>query len=117
VRVLIVDDQPSFRDAARALLHARGHHVVAEADCGRDALEALARFGPDAVLVDVGLGGESGLDVSRALVSAKPGLTVLLMSADHRAITPERLRESGARGFLPKRSLVHADLATLLQLA
>jgi DNA-binding NarL/FixJ family response regulator len=113
LRVLIVDDQPCFREATRRLLHARGHVVVAEADDGRAALEALGRERPDAVLLDVRLGAESGFDVARALVAAQPGLPVVLMSTDVEGATPELVRECGARAFVPKRGLISADLATL----
>jgi DNA-binding NarL/FixJ family response regulator len=112
-RVLIVDDQPSFRDAARHLLQARGHDVVAEAADGRAALEALERARPDAVLLDVGLGEESGFDVSRALVAARPDLAVLLVSIDGTGATPERVKAAGARAFVPKTQLTSADLAAL----
>src|SRR5689334_17237018 len=71
MRVLIVDDQAAFRDASRELLEKRGH-VVAEAVDESEALRATARFDPDAVLVDVRLGGESGFDVARALTRAWP---------------------------------------------
>jgi two-component system chemotaxis response regulator CheY len=113
VRVLVVDDQASFREAARALLCARGHVVVAEAGDSSAALEALGRVAPEAVLLDVRLGNESGLEVSRALISARPQLAVLLVSAEATTVSPEQLRESGARGFVPKRRLVSADLAAL----
>ena len=45
-RVLIVDDQPAFRQAARRLLEARGYDVVGEAGCGASALEAVERHAP-----------------------------------------------------------------------
>jgi DNA-binding NarL/FixJ family response regulator len=115
LRVLIVDDQPSFRDAARRLLDARGPHVVAEAADGHAALEALEHAEPDAVMLDVGLGEESGFDVSRALVAARPGLAVLLVSIDRTDITPERVRASGACAFVQKTQLLGADLAALWQ--
>jgi DNA-binding NarL/FixJ family response regulator len=108
--VLIVDDQPSFRRAARELLEARGYAVVAEADGSVTALEALARLRPEAVLLDVCLGPESGFDLARALTRARPGLAVLLVSAHEPHACPARVRECGARGFLLKQRLVHADL-------
>jgi DNA-binding NarL/FixJ family response regulator len=113
LRVMIIDDQPWFRDAARLLLHARGHDVVAEAVDGRAAVEALQREEPDAVLLDVRLGAENGFDVTRALVAARPGLPVILMSTDTAEATPERVRECGARAFVPKRGLASADLTAL----
>jgi DNA-binding NarL/FixJ family response regulator len=107
--VLIVDDQPCFRDAAWALVQARGHHVVAVAEDGSSALAALA-LAPDAVLLDVSLQQESGFDVAWALTRARPGLAVLLMSADATGVRPEDVRECGARGFVLKRQLAAADL-------
>jgi len=113
VRVLIVDDQPCFRDAACALMLARGHVVVGIADSGSSALAALA-FAPDVVLLDVCLGEESGFDVAWALTRARPGLAVLLMSADVPGVSAKRLNECGARGFILKGELARADLDRLL---
>jgi DNA-binding NarL/FixJ family response regulator len=111
-RVLIVDDQPVFRQVARDLLEIRGYSVVAEAEGLATALEALRRAVPDAVLLDVCLGKESGFDVARALTRALPGLPVVLVSADAHYECVERVRECGARGFVLKTRLVHTDLDT-----
>src|SRR4051794_1775142 len=69
-RVLIVDDQPVFRQVACDLLEARGYAVVAEAEGLATALEALGHSRPDAVLLDVCLDEENGFDVARALTRA-----------------------------------------------
>ena len=112
-RVLIVDDQPVFRRVARDLLEARGYVVVAEANDRVTALTALGRCVPDAVLLDVCLGEESGYGVARALTGARPGLAVLLVSADDRHLCQERVRDSGACGFVLKPRLVDVDLGAL----
>jgi DNA-binding NarL/FixJ family response regulator len=112
VRILLVDDQIHFRAAARELLEARGHTVVESASRG-DALAAAASFAPDAALIDVRLGDDTGADVTRALLERMPGLVVVLMSAD--AVDPPAggTGECGARAFIPKRRLVAADLSRL----
>jgi CheY-like chemotaxis protein len=111
-RVLIVDDQPVFRGVARDLLEVRGYTVVAEADGMANALEALGRCVPDAVLLDVCLGKESGFDVARALTGMRPGLAVLLVSADEVSDSSEQARRCGARGFVTKARLVKTDFGT-----
>jgi DNA-binding NarL/FixJ family response regulator len=111
-RVLIVDDQPVFREVARELLEVRGYSVVAEADGMATALEAVERSVPDAVLLDVRLGEESGFDVARALIGRQPELAVLLMSADKEHESSEGVRRCGARGFVLKGRLVKTDLGT-----
>jgi two-component system response regulator AlgR len=107
-RILIVDDQPVFRQAARLLLAARGYAVVGEAGCGQDALEAAARLAPDGVLLDTCLGTESGLDVARALIREWPRLAVVLVSADRPDAQPQAC---GVRAFILKSELAATDLS------
>jgi DNA-binding NarL/FixJ family response regulator len=114
VRLLIVDDQAAFRQAARDLLENRGN-VVAEAEDGSGALAEVARFDPDAVLLDIRLGKESGYDVARALIRAWPELPVVLISIDDSGVSPRSVRDCGARGFINKRRLATADLVALIR--
>jgi DNA-binding NarL/FixJ family response regulator len=110
-RVLIVDDQASFRAAARRLLEMRGYAVAGEADSAAAAVDAAARLKPDAILLDVCLGRTSGFEVASALRRACPEAAVLLVSCeDYRGCTT-LLQECGARGFVLKAELVRADLA------
>ena len=108
--VVIVDDHGAFRRTARDLLRMRGYAVVGEAACAATAYDIVERVAPDAVLLDVNLGGENGFDVARALTRRHPGLAVLLMSADPYHAESGRVRASGARGFLSKSQFVDADL-------
>ena len=72
--VLIVDDEPSFRLAARALLERRGYVVVGDAGCAASAVKSVQRLAPDGVLLDVRLGDDDGFDVARILTRAWPDL-------------------------------------------
>ncbi len=67
--VLIVDDHPSFRASARMLLECEGYDVVGEAADGESALSEAARLSPDVVLLDVGLPGLDGFEVTSRLVA------------------------------------------------
>jgi len=111
IRVLIVDDHPGFRQAARALLAARGFAVVAETDCAVGALHVAARLEPDAVLLDVRLGEESGHEVARALTRLRPAPAVLLVSVCDPGDGEARALACGARGFVLKGRLAATDLA------
>ena len=108
-RVLVVDDQPAFRDAARQLLERRGYTVVAEAGCAASALDAVERFRPEAVLLDIQLGDDDGFDVCRRLTHARPGLAVLLASTSDYEHWGEHVAASGARGFVSKTKLLETD--------
>jgi DNA-binding NarL/FixJ family response regulator len=109
-RVLIVDDQPSFRRLARELLERRGYSVVGEADSAAAAVDAAERLAPDAVLLDVRLGDGNGFEVSDALTRASPAHAVLLVS-NNDYCDCHRVKDSGARGFVLKSRLAATDLA------
>ena len=110
-RVLLVDDLPDFRDVARLLLERRGYAVVAEAGCSATALDAVERFAPEAVLLDVRLGNENGFDVCRRLTRARPGPAVVLTSTGDYDDCDDLVAASGARGFISKTRLVDANFA------
>jgi DNA-binding NarL/FixJ family response regulator len=113
MRLLIVDDIAEFRAAARELLEVRGHVVVGDAADGDAALAVAAETRPDAALVDIRLGEESGFEVARALTDAQPGLAVILISvSDH--VPPDVVRACGAYAFVEKYRLPKVDLAALL---
>jgi DNA-binding NarL/FixJ family response regulator len=111
VRVLIVDDQKSFRAAARALLEQRGFTIAGEAATPKGALEAAIRHEPDAVLMDVRLGEHSGFEAAWAIRRACPQAKILLVSAADYRHCRERMRACGARGFVQKQRLASVDLS------
>ena len=108
--MVVVDDQPTFRQAARRLLEARGYDVVGEAGCGATALEAVERHAPHAVLLDVRLGDDDGFAVCGALTRQRPGLAVLLASDSDYEHSRELIARSGACGFVRKSRLADTDL-------
>ena len=78
--VLIVDDHPSFRGSARALLEAEGYEVVGEAENGLDGLDAARALRPDLVLLDVQLPDIDGFEVASRLTQDAGAPAVVLIS-------------------------------------
>jgi DNA-binding NarL/FixJ family response regulator len=101
--------RPLYRDAARQLLERRGYDLVAEAGCAASALDAVERFAPEAVLLDVRLGYDDGFDVCRTLTRARPGIAVLLTSTTDYDECDGMVASSGARGFIRKSRLLDTD--------
>ena len=91
------------------LLERRGYPVVAEASCAVTALDAVARFAPETVLLDVHLGDDDGFDVCRTLMRARPGLAVLLTSTVEQDPCDDLVATSGACGFISKGRLLDTD--------
>jgi DNA-binding NarL/FixJ family response regulator len=113
--VLVVDDHPSFRKTARALLESEGFEVVGEAADGASAIEAARSLRPDVVLLDVYLPDIDGFEVVAAL-GRNGHQPKIVLTSSHDARDFGRLVEgSGARGFIPKAELSGATLCRLLE--
>src|SRR5918996_977780 len=69
IRLLIVDDHPSFRATARALLEVDGFEVVAEAADGESALAAARATRPEVILLDIQLPDMDGFEVVERLMA------------------------------------------------
>jgi two-component system, NarL family, nitrate/nitrite response regulator NarL len=105
VRVVVGDDHPLFRDGVvRALTSSGSIEVVAEAEDGLSALEAIRTHSPQVALLDYRMPGMDGAEVAAAVQRDELPTRVLLVSAhDESAIVFGALQQ-GAAGFLPKES-------------
>src|SRR5262249_52985670 len=113
-RVLVVDDHPSFRRCAGALLAAEGFEVVGEAEDGASALELAAGPEPALVLLDVQLPDLDGFDIAARLLARDPALQIVLVSSRDRTAYGPLIEDSGARGFICKADLSGPALESLL---
>jgi CheY-like chemotaxis protein len=110
--ILIVDDDQRFRGIARRLLENEGFDVVGEAEDGEAALAAVRELEPDVVLLDIQLPDLDGLEVAERLANAG-GPAVVLTSTREECDFGPQLKESGARGFVPKDELSAERIAKL----
>jgi DNA-binding NarL/FixJ family response regulator len=114
MKVLIVDDHPSFRASARRMLEAEGFQVVAEAGTGAEALQAADAWSPELILLDVHLPDGQGFDVAERLtVNGSVPAIVLTSSRDASDFGP-LVERSGARGFISKSELSGEALRRIL---
>jgi CheY-like chemotaxis protein len=114
LRCLIVDDNEAFLASASRLLSAQGLEVVGQASSGAEALRFAQQLRPDVALVDVQLGGEDGLELTRLLAANAHATPVILISSHAKDELGELIAESPAVGFLPKPSLGADAIARLL---
>jgi DNA-binding NarL/FixJ family response regulator len=112
--VLIVDDHPSFRASARAMLESEGFEVVGEAEDGAAAILAVEDLAPDVVVLDIQLPDMTGFDVCEALErrNGTPPEIILVSSRDG-SDYGELVAASCACGFVPKGEL-SGELVTAL---
>jgi CheY-like chemotaxis protein len=115
-RVLIVDDNASFLDAARVLLEREGLRVVAVASTSAEALQREQEQRPDVVLVDIMLANESGFELVRRLDAEGrgSGSAAILVSTHAEEDFADLIAASPAAGFLPKSELSAAAIRRTL---
>lgn len=101
--MLIVDDQAPFREAARAVVErAAGFELVAEAESGEAAIETVDGNPPDLILMDINMGGISGIDATKVITAAHPDVTVFLLSTYNVDDLPPDVATCGAAAYLHK---------------
>jgi DNA-binding NarL/FixJ family response regulator len=115
-RILIVDDNAHFLQAARTLLEREGMRVVGVASTSADAIRHARELRPDVTLVDIDLGDENGFDLARRLAEAGSATAgrVVLISAYPEADLRDLIDASPAIAFLPKSELSSDAIRQLL---
>ena len=114
VRVVIVDDQAPFRDAARLVFDLLDDfEVVGQATSGEEALAMVEALSPDLVLMDINLPGMSGVEATRRLREERPDVVAVLVSTYEVEDLPRGASSSGALAYVHKEHL-DADLVEQL---
>jgi len=109
VTVLVVDDQPPFREAASSVVdRLDGFEVVAEADSGEAAIAIVESLHPQLVLMDIKMGGVDGsagmdgIEATAEITARHPDTMVVLVSTYELSDLPPSARTSGARAYINK---------------
>jgi CheY-like chemotaxis protein len=99
-RILIVEDEGIIALFAESILVDAGHDVIGIAHTVKEALDLANAHAPDLVLLDIHLrGGESGVEVARAL---KGKARVAFCTAEHKPETLPGIAETNPIGFVKK---------------
>jgi DNA-binding NarL/FixJ family response regulator len=117
IRIMLADDHAPYRAYLKALLEQQpGFAVVAQVADGQAAIDLLGRWQdgrpPDVLVMDVDMPGVGGVQATRAIVAACPGLGVIGLSLHDDPHLAAAMLGAGARGYIvkdePLPALVHA---------
>jgi DNA-binding NarL/FixJ family response regulator len=108
-RIVLIDDHLLVRQGLERLLNASDEFVVwEEAGDAVEGMEMVREMRPDAVIVDVGLPGSDGIELTKQLLSEFPNLVVLILSMHEEPEYAVRAMEAGAMAYVVKSEAIDA---------
>jgi two-component system, NarL family, nitrate/nitrite response regulator NarL len=103
IRVLIVDDEPLFREMVETLLDVEeGVEVVGRAQHGEQGVKLAQELHPDVIVMDVSMPVMDGLEATREIREQDPGALVLILSGGTSVTDVDKARVAGAAGYMSK---------------
>jgi DNA-binding NarL/FixJ family response regulator len=103
-KIFIVDDHPLVREWLTTLIDQTSDLVVCDgAEDAQGALKGIARSNPDLAIIDLSLGGGSGIDLIRTIREQFPKVAMVVLSMHDERVYAERSIRAGARGYIMKR--------------
>jgi DNA-binding NarL/FixJ family response regulator len=101
--VLIADDHPLVRAGTREILDREPDlHVIGEAADGLEAVALAAALRPDIVVMDIGMPRLGGVEATRRIKAANPGIGVLVLTVHDDEPYLFAILDAGAAGYLLK---------------
>lgn len=101
--IVLADDEALLRKALSSLLPLEGDiTVLAEAQDGAEAVEAVLLHEPDVLVIDLEMPGTDGLEALAQLQRKRPGQVVLMLTRHARPGVLRRALKLGVRGFVSK---------------
>jgi DNA-binding NarL/FixJ family response regulator len=106
-RILLVDDHPVLRKGLVRLIDAKDEfNVCGEASSAADAMALIRSLEPDLVIVDIGLPGTNGIELTKTIRAEFPNLPVLILSMHEEALYATRALRAGAMGYIVKQDAI-----------
>jgi len=103
-KIFIVDDHPLVREWLTTLIDQTTDLEVCDgAEDAQSALQGIARSSPDLAIIDLSLGGDSGIDLIRSIGEKFPKVAMVVLSMHDERVYAERSIRAGARGYIMKR--------------
>jgi DNA-binding NarL/FixJ family response regulator len=113
-RIVIVDDHPLFRHGLTQLINSNDDYAVCgEAGGAPEAMAVIRKVKPDLVIVDLGLQGPNGIELTKSLRVEFPKMLVLILSMHDEPTYAVRSLRAGANGYVTKQEALGSVLVAI----
>lgn len=103
LKIMIVDDHPILADGLTSLINMeKDMTVVAQANDCSQAMDKAAEFSPDVCLIDITIGGENGIDLTKKISDKFPDTKVVILSMHEERLYAAAALQAGACGYVRK---------------
>jgi DNA-binding NarL/FixJ family response regulator len=103
IRILLVDDHKIIRDGVQAMLsQSPDFTIVGSVGSGEEAINAVRENPPDIIVMDIIMGGMTGIEATRWIKEFNPTIKVLILSMEMSKDYISAAINSGAESYLPK---------------
>jgi DNA-binding NarL/FixJ family response regulator len=111
IRIFCVDDHPLMREGIAAVIRNEvDMTLIAEASCGREAIQTFGAHRPDITLMDLRLPDISGVDAMVAIRTDFPDARIIMLTTFEGDVQIQRALQAGAQGYMlksmPRKQLV-----------
>jgi DNA-binding NarL/FixJ family response regulator len=113
-RIFLVEDHHMVRQGLELLIDQEPDlEVCGGADNASDALSAIERLLPDAVIVDIGLPRTNGIEFLKNMKALHPEIAAIVLSMHDESVYAQRALRAGALGYVMKRESIEEVIAAL----
>ena len=102
LRILVVDDSGLTVKKMAKLLEELGHHVVAMASTGQQAVDVYAEAAPDVTTMDITMPDMDGIEATRRILAVQPGACIVIVTSHGQEQMVMDAIEAGAKGYILK---------------
>ena len=102
VSAIVIEDDNMIRHVIGAIIVSLGGEIIGDAESGDKGVALFSELEPDLVILDIGLGSESGIDVLKAILKKDSDAYIVMLTANDDPVVAEQCIHAGAKDFINK---------------
>ena len=102
MNIIIADDVLIIRKLIRQIVEAHGHHIIAEASTGEEAISLYREYHPDLIMLDIVMTNLNGIECTKKIKEIDSNAKIIIVSGLGQETMVEEATKAGALFFINK---------------